>query len=107
MESTPILLRYFVNAANERKGRERWSTRLECPTTKNIMSLGQRTSHEIFLCPPRSATLSPDLQNFIYASSFPRLVASNNAKRHIMEYRAYEDAHMRMSDNRQCNRKLI
>jgi len=72
MESTQILLRYFVNAASEQKGRERWSTRLECPTTKNIMFLGQKTSHEIFLYPPRSATPSPNPQNFTYAPSSPR-----------------------------------
>lgn len=52
MEGIRILLRYFVNAVSvEKEERKSCSTRPdECSVTKNIMSVAQKTSHEIFLC---------------------------------------------------------
>lgn len=92
-------------ARRKERGGPRARARLECPATKNIMSLGQKTSHEIFLCPPRSAMPSPGLAEFHLCAFLTEVlrVASNNAKRHIMEYVTDKD----VWQNRQYNRKLV
>lgn len=93
MESTQILLRYFVNAASERRKMEREvhararasnvrPRKILCPSVRK-RAMKSFYALRVLRCH------SPDSQNFTYAPSSPRYYefASNNAKRHVMEYR--------------------